>query len=277
MKRALKNIIPDSVKSVIKRILIPGPKYGWFGKYSTWADAKKRSVGYDNSLILEKVKSAVLKVKNGEAVYERDSVIFDTIEYERPLLEAFNEYAASNDGKMDVVDFGGSLGSSYFQYKGLLKGVKSLSWSIVEQPHFVKCGREFIADEQLKFFDTIDEALKNKKAGVLYLASVIQYFEKPFELIENCLKYDFDLIIVDRTAFIENKNDRITVQVVPEEIYKASYPCWFFNEEKFINAFKKKYIVVSDYVSEVTRPGRLRDNKSVYWKGFIMKKIAKNE
>lgn len=273
MKKVLKNIIPDHLKGVIKKMLSPGPNHGWFGNYSTWADAKKKSTGYDSDVILEKVKAAVIKVKNGEAAYERDSVVFDKLEYERPLLEAFNDYAASNDGKMNVVDFGGSLGSSYFQYKGLLKGVKSLSWSVVEQPHFVKCGRDFIADEQLKFFDTIDEALKNKKAGVLYLASVIQYFEKPFELIENCLKYDFDLIIVDRTAFIENKNDRITVQVVPEEIYKASYPCWFFNEEKFINAFREKYIVVKEYVSEVSLPVRLKDNKSVYWKGFVMKKV----
>jgi putative methyltransferase (TIGR04325 family) len=277
LKQTLKNIIPDSVKSFIKRILIPGPEYGWFGKYPTWADAEKRSVGYDNSLILETVKSAVLKVKNGEAVYERDGVIFDKIAYEEPLLDALNKYVKNNNGILNVVDFGGSLGSSYFQYKGLIKDIKDLSWNVVEQPHFVACGNESIADDNLRFYSTIDEAIKNKKAGVLYLGSVIQYFEKPFELIEKCIQYDFDLIIVDRTAFIENTSDRITIQVVPEDIYKASYPCWFFNERKFTDAFKSKYVVVSDYVSEVTRPERLRDNKRVYWKGFIMKKITKNE
>ena len=41
----------------------------------------RMSSGYDSQLILDKVLTSTLKVKNGEAAYERDSVLFDEIQY----------------------------------------------------------------------------------------------------------------------------------------------------------------------------------------------------
>ena len=90
---------------------------------------------------------------------------------------------------MHVVDYGGSLGSSYFQNRYLLNGSISLNWNIVEQKHFVDCGREFIQDQNLNFFYTIEEALLNAKPDVLLLSSVIQYLEKPYEFIEKSTDY----------------------------------------------------------------------------------------
>src|SRR5215475_3829712 len=98
-------------------------KYGWKGDYSSWEAAKKQAGSYDDGIILEKVEQAALKVRNGEATYERDSVLFDRIEYSWPLLAALMWVAARNKGKLTVADFGGSLGSSYFQNKVFLEGL----------------------------------------------------------------------------------------------------------------------------------------------------------
>jgi len=51
------------------------------GDYSSWIEALHASTGYDTELILEKSKSALLKVKRGEAIYERDSVLFNEIQH----------------------------------------------------------------------------------------------------------------------------------------------------------------------------------------------------
>lgn len=51
------------------------------GYYNSWIEAVAASTGYDTDLILEKTKAALLKVKNGEAIYERDSVLFNEIQY----------------------------------------------------------------------------------------------------------------------------------------------------------------------------------------------------
>jgi putative methyltransferase (TIGR04325 family) len=272
LKQTIKNIIPDSIKTSIKRLFSAKPKFGWLGNYSTWKAANDQCTGYDSDVILETVKTAVLKVKNGEAVYERDSVLFDAIEYSQPLLAAFESIAKENNNELHVVDFGGSLGSSYFQNRSLLKNIKKLEWSVVEQKHFVDCGKTSIEDERLKFYYSIEEALGRGKANVLLLSSVIQYFEFPYELIEKCLNYNFDYIIVDRTAFIESQKERITIQIVPESIYKASYPSWFFNEQKFINAFSKKYDLLTEFDSKFDPKERLEDQVMSYRKGFVFKR-----
>ena len=56
------------------------------GSYPTWQDANAQCNGYTSKEILEKILVATLKVKKGEAVYERDSMIFDQIEYSWPVV-----------------------------------------------------------------------------------------------------------------------------------------------------------------------------------------------
>src|SRR5688572_17179370 len=68
-------------------------RYGWFGNYSSWKQVCDEADGYDSDIIFEKTKQAILKVKSGEAVYERDSVIFDRKEYNFAII-AFLQYSA---------------------------------------------------------------------------------------------------------------------------------------------------------------------------------------
>ena len=58
----------------------------WSGNYANWEEADSFATGYDDHSILEKCKTALLKVKNGEAAYERDSVLFDKMQYNWALL-----------------------------------------------------------------------------------------------------------------------------------------------------------------------------------------------
>jgi putative methyltransferase (TIGR04325 family) len=256
----------------VKRILglnKPRDNGGWFGNYSSWEEAEKECKGYDSKEILKKVRESVMKVKNGSAVYERDSVLFDEIQYSPELIKSFN--ASVDNNKLHVTDFGGSLGSSYFQHKSLFNKLSDFKWAVVEQKHFVDCGIRDISTDHLKFYYTIEEALKINSPQVLLLSSVIPYFKDPYGLISKMLTYKFEYIIIDRTAFIESKTERITKQVVPEYIYKASYPAWFLNEEKFISKFTGEYELVSEFNSEFDPIGHLEDGVKVYRKGFYFK------
>jgi putative methyltransferase (TIGR04325 family) len=264
------------VKKLLKAVLIKfriygntQEKYGWFGNYKTWQRAEIECTGYDNTEILNKVKESVLKVKNGKAVYERDSVLFEKIEISEQLLNAF--LSSVNNNSLHIVDFGGSLGSSYFQHKKFLESITDFKWGLVEQKHFVEVGKKEIEDKTLKFFFTIDEALIYCKPQILLVSSVIQYFEKPYELIESFIKYNFKYIIIDRTAFLNSDCERITKQMVPSEIYRASYPSWFLNEKKFINAFEKKYDLIYSFSSGFDPEENLEDGTLSYRKGFYFK------
>jgi len=212
-------------------------KYGWKGNYSSWQEAQSRSTGYNSDKILQAVRSSLLKVKNGEAVYERDSVIFDEIQYSWQLLAGLM-FASAKMGELKVCDFGGSLGSTYFQNKKFLDKLDNVSWCVVEQKHFVDIGKKEFEDDRLKFFYSVDECVKKEKSNILVLSSVLQYIEKPYELLDDILKNDFKYILIDRTPF-SKKEEKITLQVVPPSIYEASYPCRFFDKEKFINYFNQ--------------------------------------
>jgi putative methyltransferase (TIGR04325 family) len=215
----------------------------WFtGNYRTFEEARALCSGYDAPAILEKVKSALLKVKNGEAVYERDSVLFDEVQYSLPLL-AFLQYAASvANNSLNILDFGGSLGSTFFQNRKFLTQFRNLEWNIVEQPHFVNCGQEYFADKHLHFFTTIAECVAKKKTNVILLSSVLPYLPQPYDLIAEILRYGFEIVIIDRTPFFTDDDpDRITIEHVPAEIYRAEYPAWFFNRNKLIQTLAPRY------------------------------------
>ena len=197
-------------------------KYGWHGNYSNWEEAKRDSTGYDQKEILEKVKSSLLKVKNGEAVYERDSVLFDTIQYSWPLLAGLMFASAKCKGAVRVLDFGGSLGSTYYQNRRILDNIEEVSWNVVEQQHFVDCGKEYFEDDRLHFYYDIDSCMNEQHPDILILSSVIQYIERPYELLEKLLAYNFAFILLDRTPFNSENRDRIVVQKVLPIIYKAS-------------------------------------------------------
>jgi hypothetical protein len=75
-KRWVKDWLPPAVLALYRRWRKEDVSYEWVsytGNYSSWQDALANSTGYDSDLILEKVSTALLKVKSGEAVYERDS------------------------------------------------------------------------------------------------------------------------------------------------------------------------------------------------------------
>jgi len=244
----------------------------WEGNYTTWEEASKQAEGYDAPQILAKVREATLKVKNGEAVYERDSFIFDEIQYNWALLACLLKIVIDKNNELNIIDFGGSLGSSYFQNVHFLNSLKKINWMVVEQEHFVTCGQNEIANDELQFSYTIEESFVKDKFDVLLLSGVIQNLEKPYEWIDKFLSYDFEYIIIDRTAFIEAKEDRLTIQHIPESIYKASYPAWFFNEQTFLDKFMHKYSLLTKFNSGITSPYLFENNVKGFWLGFILKK-----
>lgn len=245
---------------------------GWFGNYSAWEEASNAATGYDSALILEKVRQSLLKVKRGEAAFERDSVAFEKLDFEPEIRSWLEKIAAGKANKISVADFGGSLGSTYFQYSKALKNVSFSSWIVVEQTHFVEAGRRDFQDDILKFETTAEAAFTNEKPDVLLLFSVLPYLEKPFQLLEKLLALNPEYIIVDRTPVIADVPSRLTVQVVPEQIYKASYPAWFFNEKQFVEAFLEKYERLAEFRSKFAAPYLLEDGTKAEWKGFVFKR-----
>lgn len=217
------------------------------GIYKSWDDALKHSTGYDSDLILEKVRNAVLKVKKGEAAFERDSVVFDAVQHSFPVLAGLLLAAVSGRDRLSILDFGGSLGSSYYQCRDFLSDVGTLRWGVIEQDKFVDCGKKLFEDDTLKFYRSVEECVKAEAPNVALLSSVIQYIRNPYELVDTIARQGLEYVIIDRTPFTDSGPDILTVQAVPLSIYDASYPIWILNREALYKRLMGPYELVTEF------------------------------
>lgn len=262
----LREFLPPALLRILHRSWLK--KHGWFGNFHSWEDAEKATVGYDSAVIVEKVKNALLKVKNGEAAFERDSVLFKNIEYNWPIVAALTWVAAQNDGRLNLLDFWGSLGSLFYQNKTFLTSLKSVQWNVVEQENFVVTGKQFFQDEQLKFYYSVEECLKENTVDLILLSSVLPYIKEPYAVLSQFK--DFKFVVIDKMPFIDSETDRLTIQKVPKDIYQASYPAWFFSEKKFMAFISSDFDIIADFQTDIMA------NFPAVFKGFILtKKIKK--
>jgi putative methyltransferase (TIGR04325 family) len=245
------------------------------GDYGSWEEAMKDARGYESPVILERACAALLKVKNGEAVCERDSVLFDAPQYSFPLLAGLCRAALSVGGRLSVADFGGSLGTSYFQCRPWLRHLSRLEWLVIEQPAHAACGRRSFEDRELRFYETMEDCLQQHQPNLLLISAVLQYLPDPGSVLQRLLRHGLDHFIIDRTAFLEADRERLTVQTVPESIYPASYPAWFFSETKFKAAVEAEgYDLFAEFpgADEATLPG-----DKAFFKGFIYQRKGLHE
>jgi putative methyltransferase (TIGR04325 family) len=211
-----------------------------------WNDALNQTSGYASDDILIRCRDALLKVKNGEFPYERDSVLFKERELFFPLLSALFYVSLKKEKILNLIDFGGSLGSTYYQNKDELKeaGI-GINWKIVEQDNFVKCGKDNFENQELKFYYTVDEAFLDKGGDICMFGSVLPYVENPYSLLEQIYQKKIEYIIIDRTMFLDIDNeDILTIQTVSENVGKAAYPTWFLSLSKFLSFIKIRYRII---------------------------------
>jgi putative methyltransferase (TIGR04325 family) len=242
-------------------------KSSWHGDFSSWQSALANATGYGQDQILQKVKAATLKVKHHEAKYERDSVLFENIQYSWPLLAALMWVAAKRNGSLKVADFGGSLGSTYFQNKLFLDDIKHLSWNVIEQPNFVACGIQSFQDARLQFFETLEDSISaSGNPDILVLSCVLPYLQDPYGFLRDCLRRSIPHIIVDCTYFNFEDRDRICVQTVRPEIYEASYPCWLLHYGRVVKLLETNYNISAEHHNDLFI---YIDGQRIIYKGLL--------
>jgi putative methyltransferase (TIGR04325 family) len=240
------------------------------GSYPTWAAARAASAGYDAAEILEKTRVAVLKVARGEAAYERDSVPFDRKEYSWPAVACLMRVALETGTPLRIVDFGGSLGSTYFQNRDCFPE-GALEWHVVEQAAFARTGRDLFESRSLRFHETFAEAIAVARPQVLLLSGVLGYLADPWESLREFMGAQLDFILLDRTGFIEAESSRICVQSVEPPIYKGSYPVLLFSERELKTALERDYQQVLEF-DALDRYPPAEDGAPVYAKGSLWKR-----
>jgi putative methyltransferase (TIGR04325 family) len=201
------------------------PRENYFvGDFGSWAEASAvAGQGYAAAEILEKVRAAALKAKRGEIAFERDSIAFASREVHWLLLACICMAALrSQVGRFHLLDFGGSLGSTYFQHRPELSEIPGLQWSIVEQPHFVDCGQREFQDDVLQFFDTIDAAAQRAPVDLAMFSGSLQCVPDPFRVLENAVDTGARYLLLDRLPITDGDRDLITIQHVAHPAFYSA-------------------------------------------------------
>jgi putative methyltransferase (TIGR04325 family) len=263
LKATLKPFAPPILLDLLRRVVHRGGAVR--GDFGSWRAAQARATGYDASEIFNRVLAATRKVETGEAVYERDSALFDHIEYSWPLLASLLQTALECKS-LRVVDFGGALGSTWRQNRKYLQRLDvPLSWRVVEQEHFVAAGSREFTDDVLSFYDTIAEAARGGVDAVLF-ASSLCYVEDPRALLREAAASSARFLLIDRLPLASGGRDRIALQQVAEPIYDASYPIHLFAEDHFLERWLGEWRLIEGWDCDLQPDPDLRS------RGFFMER-----
>jgi putative methyltransferase (TIGR04325 family) len=262
--------LPPLVKRFLKRTLIRRTSQYRDG-ISGWDDANLIATGYDAANILDIVLESTLKVRSGQSAFERDSVTFDRVQYSWQVSVGLMWAAASNRVELNVLDFGGALGSSYFQNKIFIDTLPSVRWNVIEQTHYVSAGKKFIEDGRVYFYPSIEDCLNETTPNIILLSSVLQYLPHPEVVMSELNKLNASIMVIDRTPFIDGEIGLVVVQEVPKSIYSASYPMHIFPMDRFEREITHNWnIIASDLSPEGWQITNL--NRKFYFRGMLLER-----
>ena len=235
--------------------------------FQSWDGAAIQSSGYEAGEILTRVQASTAAVLSGDAAFERDGVIFTAPEYRWPVLAGLLEVAA-REGELRVLDFGGSLGSLYWQHREFLSGVK-VSWSVIEQPAFVAAGKGLNQD-LVNFFPSVTEFLESSSPNVILLSSVLQYLPNAEQILQELLSTPANYLILDRTPMSDSDTNIAALQVVPKHIYSGSYPAWIFSRA-WLRDQLAGWEIVSEFAG-IEPAGITKNGVHFSWDGLIARR-----
>lgn len=267
VREGLRDLVPPLALRAYHKWRGQSLRFG--GSPLDWAEAERMSSGYSEAAILERVRTATRAVVAGEAAYERDSVLFDEPDYPFALITALLRAAASADMRLDVIDFGGSLGSTYRQCRPLLDAVQHLQWHVVEQPHFVEAGRQEFETDELHFWRFPSDIPPPRGTRLILLSGVLQYLEKPFEILADLSTLPAKHLVIDRLPIVATRNDRLVIQTVPARIYSASYPCRLFVKQNLLDLLASDWQPICEF-SCVDGSMNTDDGQPFEFRGFLL-------
>ena len=242
-RRRVRSLLPAGVRAWVRRLF----GWRWFrGDYASWAVARAVSAGYEDPAGLARVIHAARQVRADHAAWDRDGVTFKEPDFHEPLVKALQRVQSARVAPLHVIDFGGGLGSTWWQHRTRLVGWVA-QWRVVEQPALVTAGRGEFATAPVSFHDSLAEACTAGPPDAILLSSVLPYVEEPHALLAAVAARRIPHVILDRTPFTDAARDRLVVQFTPPVLGGGSYPCWLFARAGLFATLGPDYVLLDEW------------------------------
>lgn len=232
-----------------------------------WTTIASESSGYSSPEILSTVAASTRAVVRGEAAYERDGCVFPTTEYVWPVAAMLSWTAATEDGELRVLDFGGSLGSTYLQNRPLTRHFRGLDWRIIEQEHYVEVGKKDFSLPGLSFYVSTEDALSDFTPSLSFFGSSLQYLEHPMEELSSVASHTQKALVLDRLPLTDEEG-LVVKQIVPDSIVRSSYPMHVLGRAEITRELGPDWSLVGEFES---LGGKCRTSSGLEfaWSGMI--------
>jgi putative methyltransferase (TIGR04325 family) len=231
ISKIFRSLIPPLVNDYIT-----SKKWRFEGSYGNFKEASEKCKGYsDRDTVLEMKKKFLEGMQPGNG----KEVFLDP--YDQQLLTSFLISLKSIDKEdVRILDIGGGFGSHYFKISKAIKSKTNFCWDIVETTTLIKEAKKINLNNSVNFYDDID-LLKNNKYDIILTSGTLQYLPDPEEMFLKLKDIKHSRLIINRFPLFDEEDDRLTIQSVPKSYYSASFPSWFFSNNKWIRIFEKHY------------------------------------
>lgn len=253
LKSAVKAVTPPiAIRAARKLGVIGSPaKAAMDGPFSTWAQAAAHASGWDSPEITAFTLATARKVRDSELAFERDGIGYDTISYSPALLSALLLGAARYDS-FDVIDFGGGLGSNFYQHRRFMShlGQRLRRWRVVERPIFAEIGEKEFTTERLCFYDRLPPDTGN---CVFLFTGSLHNLPEPFSALDDAAASS-DIIALDRVRISSDDTNHIFVQRPdPGLYYAAAFPIWCLSRKHLVEYLARHdFSLVEHFPDRVT-------------------------
>jgi putative methyltransferase (TIGR04325 family) len=199
-------------------------------KAKSWDIAIRKSAGWSSERTLKHEKQFQFK----ELMYEIES---DFVRDERfmQLAAAFfsidRKTPTYDSSKISVLDVGGGFGKYFYLFSKFFPNI-TWAWVVVEtESQCESIPAQLRSTPGVTFCSEIPT---NRKLDIGLLSSVIEYVEKPFELLQHVSEI-CEAIVLNRIPLTSFKEDIVAIQRPGIFETRGSYPLHMFSEKIFID------------------------------------------
>lgn len=201
IKTFLKQLVPPILLKVLKNYSPPPPLF------KTYEEALKccPNEAYEG-------KDLVKVVVEKNLIYRQkieQEAIFDL----NILRGLIGLGLAKTSNSLKVIDFGGGGGSHFTIASKAFGDTVSFKWNVIETSAMANQAQR-IATQNLKFFDSIVEALKNLggSADLVFTSGALHTCSEPLFFLKELINVKAKYLFITRTAFTESSEQIVMVQ-----------------------------------------------------------------
>jgi putative methyltransferase (TIGR04325 family) len=243
----------------------------------SWRDVQERASRHSqgtSAASSEETRAPSLDEERRKAILrgaERDGFILHGPEFQFPVIAGILRSALQNEKEINILDFGGSIGSVYFQFKSFLPFGTNIRWNVVELPETVEHGRKHFENEELHFYYSIDECIGITNPKIILLSGVLQYLEAPDAILSKCGEIGASTLIIDRTTCSGAAENRLAIQIITRPEMYSEYPLWILSELRLMRELSKHWRFLANFESVVDAMMMVEDIP-VHYRGFLFEK-----